>query len=156
MFGKYWFFVQVLTRYTFSATFFSAGVMDCMFHPKQPWLFTSGSDSIVKLYCNWSIWFPGLDSMTNFVRSLMGWVATSQCPFCWHYSSPMLETTRNSQFDFVVWDGLTFFRIHDIPTVFFGYASRPPQFRRWSHVRQQDGGNLLLRYMLLIGVGCLD
>ncbi|KAG0609240.1 hypothetical protein M758_8G169200 [Ceratodon purpureus] len=28
------------------------GVMDCLFHPRQPWLFTSGADSIVKLYCN--------------------------------------------------------------------------------------------------------
>lgn len=29
-----------------------AGVMDCVFHPKQPWLFTAGADTLVKLYCN--------------------------------------------------------------------------------------------------------
>jgi ribosome biogenesis protein ERB1 len=28
------------------------GVMDCIFHAKQPWLFTAGADSLVKLYCN--------------------------------------------------------------------------------------------------------
>ncbi|KAA8536573.1 hypothetical protein F0562_029051 [Nyssa sinensis] len=28
------------------------GVMDCKFHPRQPWLFTAGADSIIKLYCH--------------------------------------------------------------------------------------------------------
>ncbi|KAL7157345.1 hypothetical protein ABFS83_02G071900 [Erythranthe nasuta] len=28
------------------------GVMDCKFHPRQPWLFTAGSDSLIKLYCH--------------------------------------------------------------------------------------------------------
>ncbi|KAJ4951297.1 hypothetical protein NE237_028129 [Protea cynaroides] len=28
------------------------GVMDCKFHPKQPWLFTAGADSVIKLYCH--------------------------------------------------------------------------------------------------------
>ncbi|KAK9133006.1 hypothetical protein Scep_012534 [Stephania cephalantha] len=28
------------------------GVLDCTFHPRQPWLFTAGSDSVVKLYCH--------------------------------------------------------------------------------------------------------
>ncbi|KAJ3681156.1 hypothetical protein LUZ60_015645 [Juncus effusus] len=28
------------------------GVLDCKFHPKQPWLFTAGSDSVIKLYCH--------------------------------------------------------------------------------------------------------
>ncbi|XWS41183.1 hypothetical protein CRYUN_Cryun17cG0058300 [Craigia yunnanensis] len=28
------------------------GVMDCKFHPRQPWLFTAGADSLIKLYCN--------------------------------------------------------------------------------------------------------
>ncbi|OVA04256.1 WD40 repeat [Macleaya cordata] len=28
------------------------GVMDCTFHPRQPWLFTAGSDSVIKLYCH--------------------------------------------------------------------------------------------------------
>ncbi|XP_056162736.1 ribosome biogenesis protein BOP1 homolog isoform X1 [Syzygium oleosum] len=28
------------------------GVMDCKFHPRQPWLFTSGADSVVRLYCH--------------------------------------------------------------------------------------------------------
>jgi len=28
------------------------GILDCQFHPKQPWLFTAGADSVVKLYCN--------------------------------------------------------------------------------------------------------
>ncbi|KMZ67822.1 putative Ribosome biogenesis protein bop1 [Zostera marina] len=28
------------------------GVLDCKFHPKEPWLFTAGGDSVIKLYCN--------------------------------------------------------------------------------------------------------
>ncbi|KAM1382162.1 hypothetical protein ACFX2F_034658 [Malus domestica] len=28
------------------------GVLDCKFHPRQPWLFTSGADSVIRLYCN--------------------------------------------------------------------------------------------------------
>ncbi|KAJ7520808.1 hypothetical protein O6H91_19G023800 [Diphasiastrum complanatum] len=28
------------------------GVLDCKFHPQQPWLFTAGGDAIVRLYCN--------------------------------------------------------------------------------------------------------
>ncbi|KAL3515696.1 hypothetical protein ACH5RR_022598 [Cinchona calisaya] len=28
------------------------GVLDCMFHPRQPWLFTAGADSVIKLYCH--------------------------------------------------------------------------------------------------------
>lgn len=28
------------------------GVLDCVFHPSQPWLFTAGADSVVRLYCN--------------------------------------------------------------------------------------------------------
>ncbi|GLT85794.1 hypothetical protein SLE2022_039710 [Rubroshorea leprosula] len=28
------------------------GVLDCKFHPRQPWLFTAGSDSLIKLYCH--------------------------------------------------------------------------------------------------------
>ncbi|KAJ0972940.1 hypothetical protein J5N97_020899 [Dioscorea zingiberensis] len=28
------------------------GVLDCKFHPRQPWLFTAGSDSVIKLYCH--------------------------------------------------------------------------------------------------------
>ncbi|XP_042416497.1 ribosome biogenesis protein BOP1 homolog isoform X3 [Zingiber officinale] len=28
------------------------GVLDCKFHPRQPWLFTAGADSIIKLYCH--------------------------------------------------------------------------------------------------------
>ncbi|KAM7491147.1 hypothetical protein LguiA_034068 [Lonicera macranthoides] len=28
------------------------GVMDCKFHPRQPWLFTAGADSMIKLFCN--------------------------------------------------------------------------------------------------------
>ncbi|CAD6261996.1 unnamed protein product [Miscanthus lutarioriparius] len=28
------------------------GVLDCKFHPKQPWLFTAGADSVIRLYCN--------------------------------------------------------------------------------------------------------
>ncbi|KZV48667.1 hypothetical protein F511_10353 [Dorcoceras hygrometricum] len=28
------------------------GVLDCKFHPKQPWLFTAGADSLIKLYCH--------------------------------------------------------------------------------------------------------
>ncbi|CAN0878292.1 Ribosome biogenesis protein BOP1 homolog [Linum grandiflorum] len=29
------------------------GVMDCKFHPRQPWLFTAGADSVIKLYCHY-------------------------------------------------------------------------------------------------------
>ncbi|XP_077230593.1 transducin/WD40 repeat-like superfamily protein [Tasmannia lanceolata] len=28
------------------------GVMDCKFHPSQPWLFTAGTDSVIKLFCH--------------------------------------------------------------------------------------------------------
>ncbi|XP_020580483.1 ribosome biogenesis protein BOP1 homolog [Phalaenopsis equestris] len=28
------------------------GVLDCAFHPRQPWLFTAGADSVIKLYCH--------------------------------------------------------------------------------------------------------
>ncbi|KAJ4766660.1 hypothetical protein LUZ62_077035 [Rhynchospora pubera] len=28
------------------------GVLDCKYHPRQPWLFTAGADSIIKLYCH--------------------------------------------------------------------------------------------------------
>ncbi|XP_031474096.1 ribosome biogenesis protein BOP1 homolog [Nymphaea colorata] len=28
------------------------GVLDCKFHPRQPWLFTAGADSIIKLFCH--------------------------------------------------------------------------------------------------------
>ncbi|XP_042460297.1 ribosome biogenesis protein BOP1 homolog [Zingiber officinale] len=28
------------------------GVLDCKFHPRQPWLFTAGADSVIKLYCH--------------------------------------------------------------------------------------------------------
>ncbi|KAK2665661.1 hypothetical protein Ddye_004235 [Dipteronia dyeriana] len=28
------------------------GVMDCKFHPRQPWLFTAGADSTIKLFCH--------------------------------------------------------------------------------------------------------
>jgi hypothetical protein len=30
----------------------SSGVLDCTFHPTQPWLFTAGADSRVVLWCN--------------------------------------------------------------------------------------------------------
>ncbi|CAN1175029.1 Ribosome biogenesis protein BOP1 homolog [Linum perenne] len=29
------------------------GVLDCKFHPRQPWLFTAGADSLIKLYCHY-------------------------------------------------------------------------------------------------------
>ncbi|KAL5198722.1 hypothetical protein ABZP36_002234 [Zizania latifolia] len=28
------------------------GVLDCKFHPRQPWLFTAGADSLIRLYCD--------------------------------------------------------------------------------------------------------
>ncbi|CAA0841521.1 Transducin/WD40 repeat-like superfamily protein [Striga hermonthica] len=28
------------------------GVLDLKFHPRQPWLFTAGADSLIKLYCH--------------------------------------------------------------------------------------------------------
>ncbi|CAL5090070.1 unnamed protein product [Urochloa decumbens] len=27
-------------------------MLDCKFHPKQPWLFTAGADSVIRLYCD--------------------------------------------------------------------------------------------------------
>ncbi|CAA6664113.1 unnamed protein product [Spirodela intermedia] len=29
-----------------------SGILDCKFHPRQPWLFTAGADSVIKLYCH--------------------------------------------------------------------------------------------------------
>ncbi|XAR49360.1 hypothetical protein NMG60_11032540 [Bertholletia excelsa] len=29
------------------------GVMDCKFHPRQPWLFTAGADSVIRLFCHY-------------------------------------------------------------------------------------------------------
>jgi ribosome biogenesis protein ERB1 len=29
-----------------------SGVMDCVFHPNQPWIFTAGADATIHLYCN--------------------------------------------------------------------------------------------------------
>ncbi|GAB2235618.1 hypothetical protein Drorol1_Dr00026048 [Drosera rotundifolia] len=28
------------------------GILDCKFHPRQPWLFTAGADSLIKLFCH--------------------------------------------------------------------------------------------------------
>ncbi|CAI8611355.1 unnamed protein product [Vicia faba] len=28
------------------------GMLDCKFHPRQPWLFTAGADKLIKLYCH--------------------------------------------------------------------------------------------------------
>ncbi|KAI7754053.1 hypothetical protein M8C21_009568 [Ambrosia artemisiifolia] len=28
------------------------GVLDCKFHPRQPWLFTAGADAVIKLFCH--------------------------------------------------------------------------------------------------------
>ncbi|KAJ7946583.1 Ribosome biogenesis protein BOP1-like [Quillaja saponaria] len=28
------------------------GVLDCKFHPRQPWLFTAGADSVIRLHCH--------------------------------------------------------------------------------------------------------
>ncbi|KAJ4717395.1 Ribosome biogenesis protein BOP1-like [Melia azedarach] len=28
------------------------GVLDCKFHPRQPWLFTAGADSVIRLFCH--------------------------------------------------------------------------------------------------------
>ena len=30
----------------------NVGITSCKFHPTQPWLFTSGADSTIKLYTN--------------------------------------------------------------------------------------------------------
>ncbi|GAB2295775.1 Ribosome bioproteinsis protein 1 [Dionaea muscipula] len=34
------------------SSFNGRGVLDCKFHPRQPWLFTAGADSVIKLYCH--------------------------------------------------------------------------------------------------------
>ncbi|CAI0427358.1 unnamed protein product [Linum tenue] len=41
--------LEILRGHT---TFNGRGVMDCKFHPRQPWLFTAGADSSIKLYCH--------------------------------------------------------------------------------------------------------
>ena len=41
--------VKILRGHTF--TDFS-GVLDCIFHPTQPWLFTAGGDGNIHLYTN--------------------------------------------------------------------------------------------------------
>ncbi|XP_021758640.1 ribosome biogenesis protein BOP1 homolog isoform X2 [Chenopodium quinoa] len=28
------------------------GILDCKFHPRQPWLFTAGANSVIRLYCH--------------------------------------------------------------------------------------------------------
>jgi len=28
------------------------GILDCVFHPNQPWIFTAGADGNIHLYCN--------------------------------------------------------------------------------------------------------
>eukprot|EP00249_Psilotum_nudum_P016440 c25825_g1_i1 orf=239-2530(+) len=28
------------------------GILDCQFHPQQPWIFTAGADAAIKLFCN--------------------------------------------------------------------------------------------------------
>lgn len=43
--------VKVLLSFIQLFAFF-VGVLDCKFHPKEPWLFTAGGDSVIKLYCN--------------------------------------------------------------------------------------------------------
>ncbi|KAG0479000.1 hypothetical protein HPP92_013719 [Vanilla planifolia] len=41
--------LEILRGHSSSST---GGVLDCKFHPRQPWLFTAGSDSVIKLYCH--------------------------------------------------------------------------------------------------------
>ncbi|KAH6827491.1 Transducin/WD40 repeat-like superfamily protein [Perilla frutescens var. hirtella] len=41
--------LEILRGHT---SFDGRGVMDCKFHPRQPWLFTAGADSLIKLYCH--------------------------------------------------------------------------------------------------------
>lgn len=31
------------------------GVLDCQFHPTQPWIFTAGADSTLRLYSSWTL-----------------------------------------------------------------------------------------------------
>lgn len=39
-------------RYCCTQVVNSSGVLDCAFHPTQPWLFTAGADGDVLLWCN--------------------------------------------------------------------------------------------------------
>lgn len=41
--------LEILRGHT---TFNGRGVLDCKFHPRQPWLFTAGADSLIKLFCH--------------------------------------------------------------------------------------------------------
>lgn len=38
-------------KYVFALFSSCEGVLDCKFHPRQPWLFTAGADSMIRLYC---------------------------------------------------------------------------------------------------------
>lgn len=39
-----------LTAFIHPYIFGSLGVLDCEFHPTQPWVFTAGADSTLRLY----------------------------------------------------------------------------------------------------------
>ncbi|KAJ6932026.1 hypothetical protein NC651_007656 [Populus alba x Populus x berolinensis] len=45
--GRGEFFFDIHVAYTCTHR-----VLDCKFHPRQPWLFTAGADSLIKLYCH--------------------------------------------------------------------------------------------------------
>lgn len=46
--------IELFLRANRSCELFTcAGVLCCKFHPRQPWLFTAGADSVIKLYCDW-------------------------------------------------------------------------------------------------------
>ncbi|CAE6085501.1 unnamed protein product [Arabidopsis arenosa] len=42
--------LEILRSHSTSSN--GGGVLDCKFHPRQPWLFTAGADSNIKLYCH--------------------------------------------------------------------------------------------------------
>ncbi|CAH8320035.1 unnamed protein product [Eruca vesicaria subsp. sativa] len=42
--------LEILRGHSTSSS--NRGVLDCKFHPRQPWLFTAGADSVIKLYCH--------------------------------------------------------------------------------------------------------
>ena len=42
--------ITFLTTFIHPCIFGSLGILDCQFHPTQPWVFTAGADSTLRLY----------------------------------------------------------------------------------------------------------
>ena len=45
-----------------------SGVLDCQFHPTQPWIFTAGADHLIRLYT----WQYSFSSISSWLQSTSG------------------------------------------------------------------------------------